>query len=530
MIQEELWIERLANDAHIAYASSEKLWKAFAGQLELRLSDERAINLGSAGIWHLKLEPEYIAQVGEREGYVLVPPYLRLSIAIKLHDSRVAIPLIELSEGIALASGIRLERSTKWLEAIIPALNQLLGSGKPVYWRHIGSLHPIEGAKGSYRLDLSSAFASGLNKPFAAFVPTPLSGIEGHSDLEIRPLPSTPIWGEPYSVSFVPSNAETETGGNNPHSEISSPTTALAQIPETSLDMVESSEISTSNLEEAQAEETKPTTDDSTTSAQSAKDDIVIAAEVTSEVSAPEEALEEETPLDTPGVAKLSTTDQKESHSLSELSEQDIAPVSRGEEGVLPPERRSSYRAWPKRIAILLLLILLIRLGVSYLMGQRSREQTIPPKKEKITQTQLSVDNAPQHREVDSTTIQIAATKQREELTDTSSAPPSSAQADKMDTDLQNQPRQSVTSWASAPEEKITIQEGDKLADIAQRKYGHRAFWVYIYEENRELLPDPHHPTVGQKLTLPASKKYGIDPSNTKSVSRALVLQKSLSQ
>lgn len=79
-----------------------------------------------------------------------------------------------------------------------------------------------------------------------------------------------------------------------------------------------------------------------------------------------------------------------------------------------------------------------------------------------------------------------------------------------------------------AETEVIVLQPGDSLMRIALEKYGHKAFWVYIYEENRELIPNPNNIPVGTQLTLPAARKYGIDPDNTNSVSRALVLQRSL--
>lgn len=76
--------------------------------------------------------------------------------------------------------------------------------------------------------------------------------------------------------------------------------------------------------------------------------------------------------------------------------------------------------------------------------------------------------------------------------------------------------------------ESIELQADQSLALIAERKYGHRAFWVYIYEENRERIPDPHHIAIGTRLHLPPASKYGIDARNTKSLRQALLLSRSL--
>ncbi len=75
--------------------------------------------------------------------------------------------------------------------------------------------------------------------------------------------------------------------------------------------------------------------------------------------------------------------------------------------------------------------------------------------------------------------------------------------------------------------EDIEIKADQTLEKIALQKYGHQAFWVYIYEENREHISNPHILPVGLKLHLPPASKYGIDVTNTKSLKQALLLHKS---
>ena len=87
-------------------------------------------------------------------------------------------------------------------------------------------------------------------------------------------------------------------------------------------------------------------------------------------------------------------------------------------------------------------------------------------------------------------------------------------------------------SQSSSPEanraEQVRLRPGDRLSRLALKKYGHKAFWVYIYEENRMRLKDPDNIPVGAVITLPAASKYQIDPTDTNSVNRALLLQRSL--
>ena len=88
------------------------------------------------------------------------------------------------------------------------------------------------------------------------------------------------------------------------------------------------------------------------------------------------------------------------------------------------------------------------------------------------------------------------------------------------------------SSPSSSPEanraEQVRLRPGDRLSRLALKKYGHKAFWVYIYEENRMRLKDPDNIPVGAVITLPAASKYKIDPTDTNSVNRALLLQRSL--
>ncbi len=540
MIQEELWIERLASGARLAYASSERLWKAFTTQLEIRLSEEIAIDFRAAGIWSLTLEPEYIAQVEASEGggYILVPPCLRLSITSKLAHRRTIQPLSELAEAISLASGIRLERAERWLEVLVPALEELLQSQRAVYWKYIGILYPLEPGAGGYRLDLSEAFTTGLNRPFAAFAPTPIASIEGYPDLEVRSLKSALSWGTPYSVSFVPT----------PRSErgieeivVPAPSAVEEALP-TEEEVLVSSVVeeapqteekpTSSPVEEAPQTEEEPTSPPVEEAPQS--EDLQPQAELIPEPSSDQAVCTSSAPTEPqPTLIEAEedcpTSEVSYAHTEAEVAPNEPAPAPlSSEEGGEPRQDEQAPHSSRRRLLALLPLVLLVGLCAIYLSKQRGgQDETPSPAKvaasressralsaptDTIASTP-SLDTLPQPQEA----LLVADTPQRQEPKPI--APPTSRPVSR-----------SASQWSNSPEEVITIKEGDTLANIAERKYGHKAFWVYIYEENRELLPDPHHATAGLILTLPASKKYRIDPNNTKSVSRALVLQKSLSQ
>ena len=76
--------------------------------------------------------------------------------------------------------------------------------------------------------------------------------------------------------------------------------------------------------------------------------------------------------------------------------------------------------------------------------------------------------------------------------------------------------------------ETRVLRPGDRLTRLAYQKYGHKAFWVYIYQENEAKLQDPDKLPLGKRITLPAASKYRINALDTNSVRRALVLQRNL--
>ncbi len=66
-----------------------------------------------------------------------------------------------------------------------------------------------------------------------------------------------------------------------------------------------------------------------------------------------------------------------------------------------------------------------------------------------------------------------------------------------------------------------TIKKGVHLAIIAEQNYGHKDFWVYIYEANRDVLTNPNEVEVGTKLRLPKMDERLVDASNPDAVAFA---------
>ena len=75
-----------------------------------------------------------------------------------------------------------------------------------------------------------------------------------------------------------------------------------------------------------------------------------------------------------------------------------------------------------------------------------------------------------------------------------------------------------------APEKEIeTVQlgKGETLRILAEKLFGNREFWVYIYLENKHIISDPNRVPAGIILLVPDTRQYGIDAADPASVLRA---------
>lgn len=70
-----------------------------------------------------------------------------------------------------------------------------------------------------------------------------------------------------------------------------------------------------------------------------------------------------------------------------------------------------------------------------------------------------------------------------------------------------------------------TIAHGDRLTVISLKYYGHKIFWVYIYEYNKDVILDPNNVPIGTEIKIPAPELYGIDADSAESREKAAALQ-----
>lgn len=73
-----------------------------------------------------------------------------------------------------------------------------------------------------------------------------------------------------------------------------------------------------------------------------------------------------------------------------------------------------------------------------------------------------------------------------------------------------------------------TLSKGEFLTTLSLKHYGHKAFWVYIFDANREKIPNPDNVEAGTVLIIPPRERYGIDAADSVSVQKALGIADSL--
>lgn len=57
----------------------------------------------------------------------------------------------------------------------------------------------------------------------------------------------------------------------------------------------------------------------------------------------------------------------------------------------------------------------------------------------------------------------------------------------------------------------ILAKEGDNLQALSKKYYGNEVFWIYLYDANKELIPDPKKLDPGIRMVIPRPGAFGFD-------------------
>jgi hypothetical protein len=508
MLQEELWTVRLAKASPLHPSSSQQLWQALTAQIEQRLLLGAEVAFPCIGVFTLRQEGEFLAQLPDGTRY-LVPPRLSLDLRWERRGREEStIPLTFLIEALVNTTKLRAEVIEVWLKAIPTLWEELMQEAGSVAWPRLGLFHTVSrdasSTSSGYTFTPLSVFAEALNKPFSMFVPVEVAHEGQGKDLKIREVTSLEVLGEIHPITLLVSTPSSEVQAER----VEEDTLERAQEkPEESTELASSDPTPQAELEEEEKVE-------------------VVAVQTLSDPT-PQTILGEEEKVEAPAVQtssdptpQIELEEEGKVEVVAEATTPVIPPVP--SVSVTTPTAISSPRRSRSGCYIWLVVVMLLLIGailVIFLLNnqQKNKDEAKPlPSKPTQQTTPTTVIPAIEPREEDSLTIQADSSSgtARDTLASTPTpAPPKASKA---------QPTSSEEA------EVVRIQAGDRLTRFSLRKYGHKAFWVYIYEENRSRIKDPDNIPIGTTITLPQASKYKIDARDTNSVNRALILQRSI--
>ena len=499
---------RLAKASSLHPSSSQQLWQALAAQIEQRLLLGAEIAFPCIGVFTLRQEGEFLAQLPDGTRY-LVPPRLSLDLRWeRAGREESAIPLTFLIEALVNSTKLRGEVIEVWLKAIPILWEELMREAGSVAWPHLGLFHTVSGDASStssgYTFTPLSVFAEALNKPFSMFVPVEVAHEGQGKDLKIREVTSLEVLGEIHPITLLASTPSSEVQ----EERVEEDTLERAQEkPEESTELASSDSTPQAEREEEEKEEA-PT--------------IQTSSDPTLQIELEEEEKVEAPAVQTsPDPISLTESDEEEKEEApAEATTPVIPPVP--SVSVTAPTAISSPRRPRSGCYIWLIVAMLLVIGailvIFFLNNQQKNKNEAKPLPSKPTQqtTPTTVIPTAEPREKDS--LMMQADSSSGTASDTLASTPTPAP-----------PKASKAQPTSSEEaEVVRIQAGDRLTRFSLRKYGHKAFWVYIYEENRSRIKDPDNIPIGTTITLPQASKYKIDARDTNSVNRALILQRSI--
>ena len=198
--------------------------------------------------------------------------------------------------------------------------------------------------------------------------------------------------------------------------------------------------------------------------------------------------------------------------SLPEEESQQTPPPSDSKPSA---NRTKEYLTWIAMGAVLVIGVLLI----IFFMNNKQKKDASPSRSAaKNAQQMASVEIVPSSMDI---------------LPDSLTLPADTLQDVPVDTIPESQPKEEPKAETAqrvinSETTRVRVQAGDRLTVFALKKYGHKAFWVYIYQENKSKIKDPNNLPVGITIVLPPAKKYEINARDTNSINKALELQHSL--
>lgn len=475
MIEEQQWLALVGEQCKINYESLCQLQQDFVSLFSNRLCRGEEVLIPFVGKFERKLRKVFIAEVKESGKYI-IPPRVEL-LLYKSEQGDWGVFGRVLKE----LSTLTPENVEAYLVAFERVVAESLARGESIEWKDLGTFSLSANSSLGYSFAPSPNLLQAVNKVFSFYEPTLLAEgkqfpqLEEYSFLSLdEALAQSPLIpldkASPSTDSSEPRVLDLEQPIDNTAGEI-----VNEQVQ--SFSTMEQGVPDSSTLEEKQPPQMPPPLP-----------------------SLPASSADVE--RNSTDEAPLAVTKAEQS-----FSSMPLAP---------PPLPTRVRRTSPRRRGFwyIVALALVLLLGLLFVLGQ-ARSCSREPKR--------SSDN-------NSTKVERSSKE-----SDTREAVASSySKKDSIDTpqDLEK-PKESlpeVPPKVEMPIQKVTITKGNTLTSIAKETYGHKAFWVYIYEENKAIIANPNNIALGTELTLPPPGKYAINAEDEASVARAKEKERELNK
>ena len=184
----------------------------------------------------------------------------------------------------------------------------------------------------------------------------------------------------------------------------------------------------------------------------------------------------------------------------------EVAPTPNTETPIAPKRRK-----WWVAVVIIMLLALLGAAGFYWRNVIIPQRNVMPPAAIKSPVVVVRIDTID---EVIADTLAIDSVMQQ----------PDTVVAPVKELTLENYTYQDALN---APvREMVTVIDGSRLTMIALRAYGHKAFWVYVYDANRNVLNSPNAVEKGMQLVIPDLPLSIVNPKSRLCIEKASELAK----
>lgn len=206
MLEEELWVSRLADDSNIDLALSKKLWEIVVDYFTRLIEQDCIVSFLDTLYMYKKMEKESLALLPDGS-YFLLPPHIILNVDFINKNIECKQQQLFNDKILTDLSGISHDTVRVWCESAKKIFAELMNLPNRILLK--GLMHIVPVYNGNTLVGITGIFNKSIqekiNNPFCVFEPIKLDNILGNEDLSVVKLDDISQWnntGKPFKVPF----------------------------------------------------------------------------------------------------------------------------------------------------------------------------------------------------------------------------------------------------------------------------------------------------------------------------------------